>query len=148
MEVEPPHSAPTHHPPLTGSALTGSHRGWVLGWASALSLLGAPHRLQLRPGMTRSELPPIGQLLRRLRTAAALSQEELAERAGASVRAVSDLERGVHQAPRVETVRLLADTLRLGEHQRGELLAAARPAAIYSLALASDRSTLLSALPR
>ena len=45
------------------------------------------------------------------RTAAALSQEELAERAGLSVRAVSDLERGVHQAPRLETVRLLADAL-------------------------------------
>src|SRR3954471_3134457 len=147
MEVEPPHSAPTHHPPLTGSALTGSHRGWVLGWASALSLLGAPHRLQLRPGMTRSELPPIGQLLRRLRTAAALSQEELAERAGLSVRALSDLERGVHQAPRLETVRLLATALDLGEHDRVELLAAARPEWQVSSSPRAARSSQLVRLP-
>ena len=76
-------------------------------------------------GDTRSS--PLGHLLRRLRTAAALSQEELAERAGLSVRALSDLERGVHQAPRLETVRLLAAALDLGEHDRAELLAAARP---------------------
>ena len=77
--------------------------------------------------MTTGHPPPIGQLLRLLRTAAAFSQEELAERAGLSVRAVSDLERGVHRAPRLETVRLLADALQLDEHQRAELIIAARP---------------------
>ena len=70
---------------------------------------------------------PIGQLLRQQRTAAALSQEELAERAGLSARAISDLERGVHQVPRLETVRLLADALGLDAADRAELLAAARP---------------------
>ena len=65
--------------------------------------------------MTTGGPPSIGQLLRRLRTAAALSQEELAERAGLSVRALSDLERGVHHAPRLETVRMLADALALAE---------------------------------
>ena len=45
--------------------------------------------------------------------AAALSQEELAERAGLSPRGVSDLERGARTAPRLETVRLLADALGL-----------------------------------
>jgi predicted ATPase/DNA-binding XRE family transcriptional regulator len=62
-----------------------------------------------------------------MRTAAALSQEALAERAGVSARAVGDLERGVHQAPRLETVRLLADALELDEQGRAALLAAARP---------------------
>jgi transcriptional regulator with XRE-family HTH domain len=61
------------------------------------------------------------------RTAAALSQEALAERAGLSGRAISDLERGVHRAPRLETVRLLADALGLDEAERVELLAAAHP---------------------
>ena len=46
-----------------------------------------------------------GEMLRRLRTAASLSQEDLAERAGLSVRGISDLERGVRQAPRPERQR-------------------------------------------
>ena len=54
-----------------------------------------------------------GGLLRRYRTAAALSQEELAARAGLSPRGISDLERGARTAPRLETVRLLADALGL-----------------------------------
>jgi predicted ATPase/transcriptional regulator with XRE-family HTH domain len=69
-----------------------------------------------------------GAILRRLRTAAALSQEALAERAMLSRNAISDLERGLRQAPRLETVRLLADGLALGEEDRAALLAAARPA--------------------
>jgi DNA-binding transcriptional regulator YiaG len=39
-------------------------------------------------------------LLRELRTGARLTQEELAEAAGLSPRSVSDLERGIAQAPR------------------------------------------------
>ena len=91
--------------------------------------------------------PPIGHLLRRLRTAAALSQEELAERAGLSVRALSDLERGVHQAPRLETVRMLADALDLGEHDRAELLAAARPEWQVSSSPVAAGSSQLARLP-
>jgi predicted ATPase/DNA-binding XRE family transcriptional regulator len=69
-----------------------------------------------------------GELLRRLRSAAALSQEALAERAGLSRNGVSDLERGLHPTPRLETVRLLAEALVLTEENRAALLAAARPA--------------------
>jgi len=69
-----------------------------------------------------------GDLLRQLRSAAALSQEALAERAGLSKRGISDLERGARQVPRLETVRLLADALTLREDDRVALLAAARPA--------------------
>ena len=68
-----------------------------------------------------------GDLLRRLRSAAALSQEDLAERTGLSRRGISDLERGLHPAPRLETVRLLADGLALADDERALLLAAARP---------------------
>ena len=65
-------------------------------------------------------------LLRELRTAAGLTQEELAAAAGLSVRSVSDLERGVAQTPRKETARLLADALTLDGAARAEFEAAAR----------------------
>jgi predicted ATPase/DNA-binding XRE family transcriptional regulator len=68
-----------------------------------------------------------GDLLRQVRIAASLSQEGLAERSGVSVRGISDLERGARHAPRLETVRMLADALGLGEDDRAALLAAARP---------------------
>src|SRR4051812_47332559 len=68
------------------------------------------------------------EVLRRLRTTAALSQEALSERAGLSLRGVSDLERGVRRAPRLETIRRLADALELAEDTRAELLAAGRSA--------------------
>jgi predicted ATPase/DNA-binding XRE family transcriptional regulator len=52
-------------------------------------------------------------VLRRYRLAAGLSQESLAERAGISVRGLSDLERGLSRAPRVETLARLAGALGL-----------------------------------
>src|SRR5215211_2711038 len=67
------------------------------------------------------------ELLRQLRTAASLSQEELAERAGLSLRGISDLERGLRRAPHLSTVRMLADALALSPADRLALLAAARP---------------------
>ena len=75
---------------------------------------------------TGSDSGSFGSLLRQARTAAALSQEELAERAGVSARGVSDLERGLRRAPRLETVRMLADALGLDAAARAALLAAAR----------------------
>src|SRR5262245_25136645 len=54
-----------------------------------------------------------GTLLKRERLARGLTQDTLAERAGLSTRAISNLERGVNQAPRKETLRLLADALQL-----------------------------------
>ena len=56
-----------------------------------------------------------------------MSQEELAERSGLSVRGISDLERGARTSPRLETVRLIADALELSSDDRSLLLAAARP---------------------
>src|SRR5215218_10232069 len=92
-------------------------------------------------------LPAFGALLRRHRTAAALSQEELAERAGVSVRALSDLERGVHRAPRLETVRMLAEALALGVDDRAHLLAMARPVAEPSASGARSHPLAMAALP-
>ena len=59
-----------------------------------------------------------GDRLRRLRSTAGLSQEELAERSGVSRNGISDLERGLSQTPRFETVRLLADGLGIDEDER------------------------------
>jgi len=53
------------------------------------------------------------RLLRNHRRAAGLTQEELAERAGLSARAISDLERGVKIVPHLHTVELLAQALNL-----------------------------------
>jgi predicted ATPase/transcriptional regulator with XRE-family HTH domain len=85
-----------------------------------------------------------GDLLRQLRSAASHSQEELAARAGLSVRAISDLERGARHAPRLETVRMLADALALGEGDRSALLAAARPAILRRGTADREEPALLS----
>jgi transcriptional regulator with XRE-family HTH domain len=58
--------------------------------------------------MTTGSVQRFGDLLRRSRLAAGLTQEELAAQAGLSVRGLSDLERGARLAPRRETVQLLA----------------------------------------
>ena len=64
-----------------------------------------------------------GARLRRLREAAGLTQEELAERAGLSRNAISSLERGERKRPYPHTVRSLAEALGLSEDERAALLA-------------------------
>jgi predicted ATPase/DNA-binding XRE family transcriptional regulator len=73
------------------------------------------------------ESSSFGALLKRYRLEAGLSQEALAARAELSTRAISDLERGVKQTPRFDTLNLLTGALSLTEQQRALLLAAARP---------------------
>ena len=73
--------------------------------------------------MTRIEPSAFGDALRRLRLEAGLTQEDLAERAGLSVRGLSDLERGLRRTPRPGTARLLADALGLHGGERERLLA-------------------------
>jgi predicted ATPase/transcriptional regulator with XRE-family HTH domain len=68
----------------------------------------------------------LAQLLKRLRLAAGLTQEELAEAAGISTRSVSDLERGVTRTTRKDTARLIADALGLSGSTRELFDAAAR----------------------
>lgn len=78
-------------------------------------------------GEVKDKRTPFGDLLRRHRIAAGLSQEALAERAGISIRGLSDLERGVRASPRPDTIKLLADALELGEVDRDRFVVAARP---------------------
>lgn len=68
-------------------------------------------------------LKTFGQLLRRYRRESGLTQEQLAEQSGISVRAIGDLERGVKHQPRDATVEFLADALHLSDPQRARLLA-------------------------
>jgi tetratricopeptide (TPR) repeat protein len=65
------------------------------------------------------------ELLRRHRRAAGLSQEILAQRAGLSRRAISDLERVFSRVPRQDTVELLAEALGLIGQERSLFLTAA-----------------------
>src|SRR4028119_1331882 len=67
-----------------------------------------------------------GDLLRRHRVLAGMSQEELAERARLSARAISDLERGVKRTPRRDTVQLLVEALGLSGETRTTFVTAAR----------------------
>src|SRR6185436_14006174 len=64
-----------------------------------------------------------GVLLREYRRAADLTQGELAERAGISVRTISDLESGVAHVPRRETIDLLLRALPLEREQHAALVA-------------------------
>jgi predicted ATPase/transcriptional regulator with XRE-family HTH domain len=66
-----------------------------------------------------------GNLLRRLRLRAGLSQEALAERAGVGLSTIAALEHGDRPRPRPATVALLAQALDAGSQERAELLGAA-----------------------
>jgi predicted ATPase/DNA-binding XRE family transcriptional regulator len=68
---------------------------------------------------------PFARLLKRLRLRAALTQEELADRSGLSVEAISALERGFRRHPRRATLELLAGALDLPASGREMLLESA-----------------------
>jgi non-specific serine/threonine protein kinase len=76
--------------------------------------------------MAANSATSFGDLLRRYRLAAGLTQEDLAERATLSARAISDLERGARNRPWRETVQLLANALRLSTAERAQLDEAAQ----------------------
>lgn len=71
-----------------------------------------------------------GSLLRRFRKRARLTQNELADLSTVSARAIRDLEAGRAVNPRSDTVRLLADGLRLGAESEGRLSLAAGQSAV------------------
>jgi predicted ATPase/DNA-binding XRE family transcriptional regulator len=74
----------------------------------------------------QTTLLAFGHHLKRLRLAADLTQEKLAERAMVSARLISDLERGTIHRPRRDTAQLLADGLCLSGADRNVFIALAR----------------------
>src|SRR5215467_13430728 len=76
-------------------------------------------------------------LLRQFRGEARLTQEELAEAAGLSLRGISDLERGIHRTARKDTAVLLAGALGLEGAAREVFVAAARGRATAAEVLAA-----------
>jgi tetratricopeptide (TPR) repeat protein/transcriptional regulator with XRE-family HTH domain len=76
--------------------------------------------------MNQQERPTFGALLQRFRVAAALSQEELAERSGVTPGAISALEREVRRAPYQNTVARLAAGLELSPQEYALIEATAR----------------------
>ena len=87
-----------------------------------------------------------GDLLRRHRLAANLTQEALAERSLLSTRGISDLERGAREIPRKDTLRQLLEALDLAPADRAELIAAARRPPLSTPRGAPP--DLISSLPR
>jgi transcriptional regulator with XRE-family HTH domain len=73
----------------------------------------------------REDAPEFGTRLRGCRQSAGMSQQDLAERAGLSVRAISDLERGRTRFPYQDSLGRLADALELRGPVRTEFTAAA-----------------------
>jgi predicted ATPase/class 3 adenylate cyclase len=94
--------------------------------------------------MTSDPSTPFGELLRRARQAAGLTQAELAERAGLSRRGIADLESGARRRPRRDTVALLATALGASEAERVRFDTAARGGAERQIAAQSDSSMLPS----
>ncbi|MET7278755.1 helix-turn-helix domain-containing protein [Kribbella sp. NPDC005582] len=66
-----------------------------------------------------------GELLRRFRGAAELTQGALAERSGVGIETIRSLESGRRKSPRDETLRLLIDALGLAAGERARFTAAA-----------------------
>jgi tetratricopeptide (TPR) repeat protein/transcriptional regulator with XRE-family HTH domain len=68
----------------------------------------------------------LGDLLRRYRIRAGLTQAALAEKAGLSEQAISVLERGTRSRPRIDTVRALTAVLGLSTDEAAEFMTVAR----------------------
>ncbi|MFD2419951.1 helix-turn-helix domain-containing protein [Amycolatopsis pigmentata] len=67
----------------------------------------------------------LGPLLRRLRREAGMTQEELNRQSGVSVRTIRRLETSTEENFRLDTIRLIADALKLIPEQRRALMSAA-----------------------
>ncbi len=80
----------------------------------------------LSPEDTIAATAALGTLIHGHRLRIGLTQRELADLSTISVRAIRDLEKGKAQRPRTDTLRLIADALRLGPRARTALEEAGR----------------------
>ena len=96
--------------------------------------------------MDAGEHLAFGDLLRQHRNAAGLTQEDLAERAGLSVDAISLLERGERRRPHRYTLQSLADALGLSQQERIRFETATRPPTTRATAHVTQPANLPSHL--
>ena len=96
--------------------------------------------------MDAGEHLAFGDLLRQHRNAAGLTQEDLAERAGLSVDAISLLERGERRRPHRYTLQSLADALGLSQQERIRFETATRPPTTRATAHVTQPANLPSQL--
>lgn len=89
-----------------------------------------------------------GELLRRHRLAATLTQAGLAELAGISEQAVSLLERGSRRRPRAETIHALSTALKLTPDAEQELFAAVENRNVLPEPAATRSQPILRELPQ
>ncbi|HZS86228.1 MAG TPA: tetratricopeptide repeat protein [Chloroflexota bacterium] len=94
-----------------------------------------------------TERATLGALLRRYRERCGLTQEELAERAAASVDTLSKIERG-RTRPYRQTLEALCDALSLSEEERRAVLLAWRAATSRAADPLSERAAPEPAAPR
>ena len=97
-------------------------------------------------GVTEQNSLPFNQILRRLRESAGITQAELADRAGLSVKAIGALESGRRRRPYPSTIRAIADALELTESDRVELAGSA-PGRTKAPVAIRDASSSLPAAP-
>jgi predicted ATPase/DNA-binding XRE family transcriptional regulator/uncharacterized protein HemY len=84
------------------------------------------HEVRGLEAMTTEQVLTFADALRHFRQQAGLTQEELAAQTGLGVRTISDLERGISRAPRLNTLTRLAKALDLPDEDRASFVAAAR----------------------
>jgi transcriptional regulator with XRE-family HTH domain len=75
----------------------------------------APSTHPLTAELPDTESPGLAEMVRRHRLQARLTQEALADKAGLSVRAISDLERGIRRFQYGDTLQRLVDALGLAD---------------------------------
>jgi predicted ATPase/transcriptional regulator with XRE-family HTH domain len=69
---------------------------------------------------------PLAALIRNRRVSAGLTQEDLAEKAGISVRTISDIERGLRRSVYRDTAERLADAFDVGDAEKDDFVSVAR----------------------
>jgi transcriptional regulator with XRE-family HTH domain len=103
--------------------LVGEHTETV----GSRSERGSTEDIEGAAPMDTDQVSSFGDVLKRYRQAAGLTQEALAERAGVSAKAISALESGARRRPHRDTVRLLAEALGLRPEEQTIFVATARP---------------------
>src|SRR5438067_862099 len=84
------------------------------------------HRLRVAQYGVMSNPAPLAMLIRSRRLSAHLTQEELAEKAGISVRTISDIERGLRRSVYRDTAARLAEALEVVAAERDDFILVAR----------------------